>query len=149
MTANTERPDERYSRQNDIVPPGRLAACRATVVGAIGRQVALQLSAVGIPWLQLVDFDTVEWSNLASQGYLEADMGELKVNATLQLCWRINAACQIQAVPERFRRSMETGNAVFCAVDSIETGRDPSAEPTVRYWSQSRSRWAYSQSSSI
>ena len=114
--------DERYSRQRDIVPAERIAECKATVigVGAIGRQVALQLSAIGIPWLQLIDFDHVEWSNLASQGYLEGDMGKLKVNATSELCWRINANSQIHVAPERFRRSMEIGNVVFCAVDSIQ-----------------------------
>jgi sulfur carrier protein ThiS adenylyltransferase len=78
---------------------------------------------MGIPWLQLVDHDKIEWSNLASQGYLEGDMGKLKVNATLELCWRINAATQIQAVPERFRRSMEIGNIVFCCVDRIDVRR--------------------------
>ena len=119
------QPNERYSRQRDIVPPERIADCKATVigVGAIGRQVALQLSAMGISWLQIIDHDKVEWSNLASQGYLEGDMGKLKVNATLELCWRINAATQINAVPERFRRSMEIGNIVFCAVDQIQTRR--------------------------
>ena len=119
------RLNERYSRQRDIVPPERIADCKATVigVGAIGRQVALQLSAMGISWLQIIDHDKVEWSNLASQGYLEGDMGKLKVNATLELCWRINAATQINAVPERFRRSMEIGNIVFCAVDQIQTRR--------------------------
>ncbi len=114
--------DERYSRQRDIVPAERIAECKATVigVGAIGRQVALQLAAIGIPWLQLIDFDKVEWSNLASQGYLEGDMGKLKVDATSDMCWRINANTQIHASPERFRRSMDIGNVVFCAVDSIQ-----------------------------
>jgi hypothetical protein len=117
--------DERYSRQRDIVPPERIAACKATVigVGAIGRQVALQLSAMGTPWLQMIDHDKVEWSNLASQGYLEGDMGQLKVNATLELCLKINAASQIHAVPERFRRSMEIGNVVFVCVDKIDVRR--------------------------
>jgi len=117
--------NERFSRQRDIVPPERIADCKATVigVGAIGRQVALQLSAMGITWLQLIDHDRIEWSNLASQGYLEGDMGKLKVNATLEQCWKINAATQIQAVPERFRRSMEIGNVVFCAVDRIDVRR--------------------------
>ena len=84
--------DERYSRQKDLVPPDRLAVCKATVVGvgAIGRQVALQLASMGITWLELVDFDLVEPSNLASQGYLEEDLGKLKVEATAQLCRRIN-----------------------------------------------------------
>ncbi len=117
--------DERYSRQRDIVPAERIAECKATVigVGAIGRQVALQLAAIGIPWLQLIDFDKVEWSNLASQGYLEGDMGKLKVNATSELCWRINANSQIHVAPERFRRSMEIGTVVFCCVDRIDVRR--------------------------
>ncbi|MBW7989288.1 MAG: ThiF family adenylyltransferase [Planctomycetes bacterium] len=119
------QPNERFSRQRDIVPPERIADCKATVigVGSIGRQVALQLSAMGIPWLQLIDHDKVEWSNLSSQGYLEGDMGKSKVNATLELCWRINATTQINAVPERFRRSMEIGNIVFCCVDRIDVRR--------------------------
>ena len=121
----TAQNDERYSRQKDIVPAERIAACKVTVigVGAIGRQVALQLVAMGIPWLQLIDHDQVEWSNLASQGYLEGDMGQPKVNATLELCWRINATAEIHIVPERFRRSMETGNIVFCCVDKIDVRR--------------------------
>ena len=127
QTSDTEpvEVNERFIRQRDIVPVDRIADCKATVigVGAIGRQVALQLSAMGISWLQLIDHDTVEWSNLASQGYLEGDMGKLKVNATLDLCWKINAATQIQAVPERFRRSMAIGNVVFCCVDKIAVRR--------------------------
>ena len=121
----TAQPDERYSRQRDIVPPDRLAECRATVigVGAIGRQVALQLAAMGIPWLQLVDFDAVEASNLASQGYLEDDLGRPKVEAAGAMCLRINRSLDLQAVNDRFRRSMEIGTAVFCAVDKIEIRR--------------------------
>ena len=86
---------------------------------SIGRQVALQLAAMGISWLQLIDFDIVEESNLASQGYLEKDLGKPKVTATAELCKRINSGLEIQQVNDRFRRSMETGNAVFCCVDSI------------------------------
>jgi len=117
--------NERYSRQKDIVPPKRIAACKATVigVGAIGRQVALQLTAMGVPWLQLVDFDLVETSNLASQGYLEEDLGKLKVEATAAQCRRINSGVEIMPVAERFRRSMEVGNAIFCCVDSIDVRR--------------------------
>ena len=63
---------DRDLRQRDIIPPPALAACHATVigVGAIGRQVALQLAAIGIPKLTLIDFDVVEPVNLAPQGYL-------------------------------------------------------------------------------
>ena len=114
--------NERFSRQRDIVPPERLATCQATVigVGAIGRQVALQLAAMGISWLQLMDFDAVEESNLASQGYLEDDLGRAKVDATANQCQQINSGLEVHAVPDRFRRSREIGNAVFCCVDQIE-----------------------------
>ena len=62
--------NQRDARQRDIVPPDRLAACQATVVGvgAVGRQVALQLAAVGVPELRLIDPDSVEVVNLACQG---------------------------------------------------------------------------------
>jgi len=115
-------PEERFSRQSDIVPADRLEACMATVigVGAIGRQVALQLAAIGVPRLQLIDFDTVEESNVASQGYLEADIGRPKVEATAALCRQINSRLHVQQVDDRFRRSMEIGNAVFCCVDSMD-----------------------------
>jgi len=117
--------EERYSRQRDIVPSARIADCRATIigVGAIGRQLAMQLTAIGVPSLQLVDFDVVEVSNLASQGYLEEDLGKLKVEATAAFCGRINSGIEILSAPERFRRSMEIGNAVFVCVDQIDVRR--------------------------
>jgi len=64
-----------------------------------------------------------ETSNLASQGYLEEDLGKRKVEATAALCRRIHSGIEIVSVPERFRRSMEIGNAVFCAVDKIDVRR--------------------------
>ena len=67
-------------RQRDIVPPDRLAVCRATVVGvgAIGRQVALQLAAIGMPWLQLIDHDSVVSRQAGSGHHISAaDSGGL------------------------------------------------------------------------
>ena len=119
------RDEERYSRQKDIVPAERIAACKAMVigVGAIGRQAALQLTAIGVPSLHLVDFDLVEVPNLASQGYFEEDLGKLKVQATASLCMKVNSDLETAVMPERFRRSMEIGNVVFCCVDSIDVRR--------------------------
>ena len=117
--------NQRYSRQQDIVPPDRLASCQATVVGvgAIGRQVALQLAAMGIPWLQLIDFDLVEESNLASQGYLENDLNRPKVQATADLCQQISHKLEVHEVNDRFKRSTDIGNVIFCAVDKIDVRR--------------------------
>jgi tRNA A37 threonylcarbamoyladenosine dehydratase len=85
--------DDRFSRQADIVPRERILDCKATVigVGAIGRQVALQLTAIGVPHLQLIDFDQVEISNLATQGYLVTDMNQPKVDATAAFCRQMNS----------------------------------------------------------
>ena len=100
--------NERYSRQKDIVPADRLADCKATVigVGAIGRQVALQLTAMGAKNIQIVDHDEVEISNLASQGYWEDDLEKNKVDATGEACLKINKDLKLMKMPNKFRRNM-------------------------------------------
>jgi hypothetical protein len=117
--------ENRDLRQRDIVPPEKLAKCRVTVVGvgAIGRQVALQLAAMGVPWMQLIDPDVVEPVNLGCQGYMESDIGNSKVSATAGLCHQLNSAMTLSVVERRFCRSNETGEVLFCCVDSIETRR--------------------------
>jgi molybdopterin/thiamine biosynthesis adenylyltransferase len=66
--------------------------------------VALQLAAMGVPTLQLIDFDTVEAVNLASQGYLLDDLGRSKVRATAEMCRLIYPDVAITQVEDRFRR---------------------------------------------
>lgn len=124
---------DRDIRQRQIVPPERLAACHAVVigVGAVGRQVALQLSAVCIRHLTLIDHDVVGVENLAPQAYWPSDIGHLKVLATAALCRQIHPEGEIETVAERFRRSMvkslaaftgeNTRSVVFACVDSIAT----------------------------
>lgn len=104
-------------------------------VGAIGRQVALQLAAMGLPRLTLVDFDGVEPVNLGPQGWLAGDVGRKKVNAAADLCQQVNPGLSVSELPVRFRRSHapevfewpggEAGGrgtrcAVFCCVDTME-----------------------------
>ena len=122
---------DRDVRQRDLVPPGRLAQCDALVigVGAIGRQVALQLAALGMPRLTLFDHDLVQTENLAPQGYWPEDLHQPKVKATAQLCRRIHPEMQVRMISERFKRSSARDLAshgepiVFCCVDSIVTRR--------------------------
>jgi hypothetical protein len=117
--------DERFSRQADIVPRERILDCKATVigVGAIGRQAAIQLTAIGVPHLQLIDFDNVEISNLATQGYMQKDLERPKVDATAEFCRQINIDLNVEVILDRFKRSTPVGNCVFCCVDSIVTRR--------------------------
>src|ERR1043166_7543057 len=67
---------DRYQRQSAILPIERLQDCPVTIigVGAIGRQVALQLAVMGVGPLTLIDHDTVEAVNLGAQGYLDDDL---------------------------------------------------------------------------
>ena len=112
----------RYSRQKDLVPLETLQDKTVTVigVGAIGRQVAIQLAAMGVPKIQLIDFDTVETGNLAAQGFFEGDLGKPKVEAVAELLKSINSEVEIEVVNDRFRRRMNTGEIIFCCVDDMD-----------------------------
>lgn len=114
---------DRFARQQDLVPADRLQALTATVigVGAIGRQVALQLAALGVRRLQLIDFDIVEPTNVTTQGYYDGDVGAPKVSATAQAIQQIDPTITVTTIVDRFRPRHETGTVVFCCVDSIET----------------------------
>lgn len=111
---------DRYNRQADIVPIHD-DAITIIGVGAIGRQAAIQLTAIGTQKLRFIDFDSVEETNIVTQGYTEQDLGQLKVVATRDFCQKINSNAQIMPIAERFRRTSEVGDYVFCCVDSIVT----------------------------
>jgi len=133
---------DRYVRQQDLVPTDRLAEVRATVVGvgAVGRQVALQLAAIGIRHLQLADFDIVDATNITTQGYWATDVGRPKVEATREAIARLDPSVSVQSIQDRFRSSLEIGHAVFCCVDSI-TARAAiwrSAGSRCEFWADGR-----------
>jgi sulfur carrier protein ThiS adenylyltransferase len=113
----------RFSRQQMLVPSERLQAASITVigVGAIGRQVALQLACLGAGKIQLIDFDLVEPTNVTSQGYLfeDAQHRRRKVDATQVAVSRIDPQVQVTTVHDRFRPKHSIGECVFCCVDSI------------------------------
>jgi molybdopterin-synthase adenylyltransferase len=109
-------------------------------VGAIGRQLALQLGAIGVPRLQLVDFDIVDLSNVTTQGYLAADIGRPKVEATAAAIGQLDPAIVVEAIQDRYRPKMEIGSAAFCCVDSIDARSAiwRSASARCRFWADGR-----------
>ena len=121
IKAATHAWTDRLIRQQELVPTSRLATTPCTVigVGAIGQQVALQLAAIGIRQLRLIDFDRVVLTNVTTQGYRQADIGELKVNATAALVREIDIHIDVEVVDDCFRARYATAGAVFCCVDSI------------------------------
>jgi len=142
MTATENTEQDRFIRQRELVPADRLANISVTVigVGAIGRQVALQLAAVGAPRIQLVDFDTVDETNLTTQGYLADDVGQPKVLATAAAIRRLDGSIQVDTVQDRYRAKLEIGAATFCCVDSISARAAiwRSAAHRSRFWADGR-----------
>lgn len=134
MSVTSTIGNDRFTRQRDLVPLQQLTQVAATVigVGAIGRQVAVQLAAMGAPRIQLVDFDVVDVTNVTTQGYFAADIDRPKVLATKDAVHRIDTSIEIASVQDRYRAKLEIGNAVFCCVDSI------SARATI--WRSAHSR---------
>ena len=132
----------RFGRQDDLVPRDRLTSITATVigVGAIGRQVALQLAAIGVPRLQLVDFDQVDLTNVTTQGYWAADVGQPKVTATAAAIRQLDPGINVDTVHDRYRPRLKIGEAVFCCVDSIAARAAiwRSAAPRCRFWADGR-----------
>ena len=129
--------NDRFTRQEELVPQNRLAQIGATVigVGAIGRQVALQLASIGARHIQLIDFDTVEHSNVTTQGYSAEDVGQSKVEATENAIRRIDPSISVSIIKDRFRPCHEIGEATFCCVDTI------SARTAIWRTVQNRSRF--------
>jgi sulfur carrier protein ThiS adenylyltransferase len=133
---------DRFARQLDLVPRAALSDLTVTVigVGAIGRQVALQLAAIGTSRLQLFDFDTVEPTNITTQGYRTCDLGQPKVVATTAAIHEIDPNIQVTAIGDRFRPKYPIGPALFCCVDSI-TARAAiwrSVGQNCRFWADGR-----------
>ncbi len=111
----------RFARQDALVPQDILAPLDVTVigVGAIGRQIAVQLASLGVRKLKLIDFDFVEPTNVTTQGYLQADLGMSKVEATARALRQIDPSIELTLVEDRFRPQLAVGDVVFCCVDSI------------------------------
>ncbi len=111
----------RFERQSQLVPMDRLANVTATVigVGAIGRQVAIQLASIGTQRIQLIDFDNVDLSNTTTQGYRKHEIGQAKPFACSQAIDEIDSSIEVIRIEDRFRPRQEIGNVVLCCVDSI------------------------------
>jgi molybdopterin/thiamine biosynthesis adenylyltransferase len=132
----------RFSRQADLVPQERLASFVVTVigVGAVGRQVALQLAAIGAPRIQLIDFDVVDGTNITTQGFFAEDIGISKVAAVTNTIMGLDDAIRVDTIQDRYRSKIEIGQAVFCCVDSI-SAREAiwrSASKRCQFWCDGR-----------
>jgi sulfur carrier protein ThiS adenylyltransferase len=134
--------NDRFEPQRDLVPQDRLRGLTATVVGvgAVGRQVAIQLAGIGVQRLQLVDFDRVEAHNVTTQGYLREDIGRLKVAAVQKTITAIDPTIDLELIADRFRLKQVVGPAIFCCVDSISSRTSiwRSVQHRFQFWADGR-----------
>lgn len=141
-TTTTHSDTDRYVRQRDLVPRHDLEQLTCTVIGigAIGRNVALQLAAVGARRIQLIDFDEVDTTNVTTQGYEAGDIGRPKVLATADALLQLDPAIDVTTIPDRYRSKLDIGEAVFCCVDSISARAAiwRSVRPRCRFWCDGR-----------
>jgi sulfur carrier protein ThiS adenylyltransferase len=117
----TSEAADRFVRQQELVPRMVLAELQVTVigVGAVGRQVALQLAAIGAAKIQLIDFDLVDASNVTTQGYAAREISQRKVDATAAAIHELDPTIEVHKIGDRFRPSHGLRTCVFCCVDSI------------------------------
>ena len=112
---------DRFSRQASLVPREKLNETTFTVigVGAIGRQVALQLASIGVYKLRLIDFDIVDMTNVTTQGYTAKSIGKQKVSACADDILSIDASIDLQPIADRFRPIHAAHGVTISCVDKI------------------------------
>ncbi len=121
---------ERYSRQIMLDSIGyegqlRLKNARVCVVGAggLGSPIAIQLAAMGVGYIRIVDRDVVELSNLHRQVlYTDEDIGYVKVECAAKRLKAINP----DAVIEPFAVSVNNNTAgeIIKGCDVVIDGLD-------------------------
>ncbi|WP_178863602.1 HesA/MoeB/ThiF family protein [Thiomicrorhabdus cannonii] len=120
MTTKTELNDaelSRYSRQillSEVDYAGQLKLAQSHAVifglGGLGSPVALYLAAAGVGKLTLVDFDSVDDSNLQRQiVHREANIGQAKVESARQNLQALNRHIEIVAVNAKMEETALPG----------------------------------------
>ena len=124
------REASRYDRQMRLPGVGadgqrRLRDAAVLVVGAggLGSPVATYLAAAGVGRIGLVDFDTIDVSNLHRQPlYTEGDVGRLKVDVAAERLRALNPHVSIETHPVRF--DAETALDLVRHYDIVADGTD-------------------------
>ena len=116
----------RTDRYSSILDPAVLEQSSAAVIGtgAIGRQVAIQLSAMGVGELFLIDHDRVNEDNLGTQGWLTHEIGDPKVVALANYLKAVNPEGRVHAQVRRFKKTKDSiFPVIFACVDNMDVRR--------------------------
>jgi adenylyltransferase/sulfurtransferase len=130
MTAFSRDEYLRYSRhlvmpEVTLAGQQRLRDARVLCVGAggLGSPLTLYLAAAGVGTIGLVDFDTVDLTNLQRQVlYTTADVGRPKLNAAVERLQGLNP--QIAVIPHQLRLSSANVMDIIAGYDIVADGTD-------------------------
>jgi hypothetical protein len=116
----SERNEERYHRQLDLVNISRLQETEFTVIGAgaLGSFIAMVLAKMGAEHIRVFDNDKVEEHNLPMQFYRTEDLGKPKVEALKDIILQFEGV-EIDARNSLFENGEDT-EVTISAVDSID-----------------------------
>jgi len=123
-----KREKERYKRQTMIFGEKgqkKLKDLKIAVVGVggLGSTSSMYLSRIGIGSIRLIDYDTLEISNLNRQIlYDENDIGEDKVGVAAKKLKKINSDINIEAINSKIKP--KNVNELLGGVDAIVDGLD-------------------------
>ncbi|WP_455465186.1 HesA/MoeB/ThiF family protein, partial [Candidatus Hodarchaeum mangrovi] len=123
---------DRYARQLLIEnwDQTRIKESTVTIVGlgALGTVVAASLAMAGVGKLILIDFDTIEVSNLNRQlFYYEDDVGKPKVNVAAKALRAINPSIEIEVIKNAIEKVphdlLTTSNVIVEGLDTFKVRR--------------------------
>ncbi|MBL9091647.1 MAG: ThiF family adenylyltransferase [Planctomycetaceae bacterium] len=122
----TARPTKRPAKRPESRDSATLCTRQVTIigVGGVGRQLALQLVALGVAKLTVIDSERVKEHHVRSAGYLADDVGAWKVDAVGSLCHQTNPQLDFTGINDRVRPHHPRGDAVFCCVDALSARKD-------------------------
>lgn len=86
-------------------------------LGGLGSSVAIALARVGVSYLKLVDFDTVDPSNLNRQQYFISNIGKYKTQALADIIAKINPFVNVEI--ETIKLDENNVNSVFNSCDIV------------------------------
>lgn len=100
--------DEALNERHSQEVQQKLAAGNVAIagLGGLGSNVAFALARIGVGHLHLIDFDTVDITNLNRQQYFMEHIGMKKTDALQSLLLKINPYLDIRTDCVRDRKSV-------------------------------------------
>jgi molybdopterin/thiamine biosynthesis adenylyltransferase len=113
----------------------KLLDTRVTLLGlgGLGTHILLDLAAMGVGYVRVVEFDRVELSNLNRQVlYRDADIGQPKIDLAAARVQEFNPRIHIDKIPKRIEGTQDVLDAVAGADVLISVADRPKME--INHW---------------